>query len=95
MTNKQIRDLIENQKELLIQNAVNQAAQDLMNQMLDAEVNKMRAAEAMQAAADATKEACLLYTSQFMILLGWVLLSAWKEKSTIYSTPSSVPDRGT
>lgn len=57
MTNKQIRDLIENQKELLIQNAVNQAAQDLMNQMLDAEVNKMRAAEAMQAAADATKEA--------------------------------------
>ena len=57
MTNEQIRDLIENQKELLIQNAVNQAAQDLMNQMLDAEVNKMRAAEAMQAAADATKEA--------------------------------------
>lgn len=57
MTNGQIRDLIENQKELLIQNAVNQAAQDLMNQMLDAEVNKMRAAEAMQAAADATKEA--------------------------------------
>jgi TP901 family phage tail tape measure protein len=57
MTNEQIKDLIENQKELLIQNAVNQAAQDLMNQMLDAEVNKMRAAEAMQAAADATKEA--------------------------------------
>lgn len=57
MTNEQIRDLIENQKELLIQNAVNQAAQDLMNQMLDAEVNKMRAEEAMQAAADATKEA--------------------------------------
>lgn len=57
MTNEQIRDLIENQKKLLIQNAVNQAAQDLMNQMLDAEVNKMRAAEAMQAAADATKEA--------------------------------------
>ncbi len=57
MTNEQIRDLIENQKELLIQNAVNQAAQDLMNQMLEEELNKMRAAEAMQAAADATKEA--------------------------------------
>lgn len=57
MTNEQIKDLIENQKELLIQNSVTQAAQDLMNQMLEAETNKIRAAEAMQAAADATKEA--------------------------------------